>query len=117
MAGRPAAGARRLNGAAAATMRHRNKRHPHVSPPAPAPVSRRVCRRSHPCLRADDDAQAESKPKTRGPRKPVVDVDTEEVGEDSLLGASTLAKLNVTRKADDVPAADDAAPATDAAAG
>ena len=66
---------------------------------------------------ASADAQAERKPKTRGPRKPVVDVDTEEVGEDSLLGASTLAKLNVTRKADDVPAADDAAPATDAAAG
>ena len=52
---------------------------------------------------ASADAQAE-KPKTRGPRKPVVDVDTEEVGEDSLLGASTLAKLNVSRKGDDVVA-------------
>ena len=58
---------------------------------------------------ASADAQSE-KPKTRGPRKPVVDVDTEEVGEDSLLGASTLAKLNVSRKGDDV-AADDTATA------
>ena len=57
---------------------------------------------------ASADAQAE-KPKTRGPRKPVVDVDTEEVGEDSLLGASTLAKLNVSRKGDDVVAGDTAA--------
>ncbi|HUM26004.1 MAG TPA: 30S ribosomal protein S2, partial [Anaerolineales bacterium] len=57
---------------------------------------------------ASADAQSE-KPKTRGPRKPVVDVDTEEVGEDSLLGASTLAKLNVSRKGDDVAADDTAA--------
>lgn len=55
------------------------------------------------------EAQGEGKPKARGPRKPVVDVDTEEVGEDSLLGASTLAKLNVSRKGDDVVAADDVA--------
>ena len=60
---------------------------------------------------ASADAQTESKPKSRGPRKPVVDVDTEEAGEDTLLGASTLAKLNVSRKGDDAVAADDAAAA------
>jgi len=60
-----------------------------------------------------DEARAEAKPKTRGPRKPVVDADQDE-NEDILLGESTLAKLNVSRKADETPAASDA-PAADSA--
>ena len=52
-------------------------------------------------------AKSDGKPK-RGPRKPVVETDQEEVGDDALLGESTLAKLNVTRN-DDVVAGDGAA--------
>jgi small subunit ribosomal protein S2 len=48
------------------------------------------------------------KPKTRGPRKPVVETEQEESNEDILLGESTLAKLNVSRMVDDAPAATDA---------
>jgi small subunit ribosomal protein S2 len=51
-----------------------------------------------------DDAKSESKPKTRGPRKPIVETDQDENSEEILLGESTLAKLNVTRKVDEVPA-------------
>ena len=57
------------------------------------------------------ETKAEAKPRTRGPRKPVVETDQNE-NEDSLLGESTLAKLNVSRKVDDVPAVSDA-PALD----
>ncbi|MBI5943531.1 MAG: 30S ribosomal protein S2 [Chloroflexi bacterium] len=60
-----------------------------------------------------DEAKAEAKPRTRGPRKPVVETDQDE-NEDILLGESTLAKLNVSRKADEAPAASDA-PAADTA--
>ncbi len=59
----------------------------------------------------DADAKADGKPK-RGPRKHVVETDQEEVGDAALLGESTLAKMNVTRK-DDVVAD---APVTDAPA-
>lgn len=57
------------------------------------------------------------KPKTRGPRKPVVETE-QESSEDILLGESTLAKLNVSRMVDDAPAASDApvAKAEDASA-
>ncbi len=48
------------------------------------------------------------KPKTRGPRKPVVETEQEDSSEDILLGESTLAKLNVSRMVDDVPAVSDA---------
>jgi len=58
-----------------------------------------------------EQAAAEAKPKTRGPRKPVVETEDENMGDDILLGESTLAKLNVNRKADDVSPAEAAAPA------
>jgi small subunit ribosomal protein S2 len=55
------------------------------------------------------DVKSDGKPKSRGPRKPVVETDQDEnIGEDTLLGESTLAKLNVSRKVDDVPAASEA---------
>jgi small subunit ribosomal protein S2 len=47
------------------------------------------------------ETNIEAKPRTRGPRKPVVETEEENMGEDALLGESTLAKLNVTRKADE----------------
>jgi small subunit ribosomal protein S2 len=74
-----------------------------------------------------EEVKAEAnKSRTRGPRKPVVDTDQDET-EDILLGESTLAKLNVTRKVEetpavsdepgakieDAPAADDSAPAAE----
>jgi small subunit ribosomal protein S2 len=55
-----------------------------------------------------EDARSDGKPKTRGPRKPVVEAEQEESSEDILLGESTLAKLNVSRMVDDVPAVSDA---------
>jgi small subunit ribosomal protein S2 len=59
-----------------------------------------------------EDTKSEGKPKVRGPRKPVVETDQDEsMGEDVLLGESKLAKLNVTRKVDDAPAASDETPA------
>jgi small subunit ribosomal protein S2 len=48
------------------------------------------------------------KPKTRGPRKPVVEAEQEESNEDILLGESTLAKLNVSRMVDEAPVVSDA---------
>jgi small subunit ribosomal protein S2 len=56
-----------------------------------------------------EQAAAEAKPKTRGPRKPVVETEDENMGEDILLGESTLAKLNVSRKTDDPAPTDEAA--------
>jgi small subunit ribosomal protein S2 len=55
-----------------------------------------------------EEAKLDGKPKTRGPRKPVVETEQEESSEDILLGESTLAKLNVSRMVDEVPAANDA---------
>jgi small subunit ribosomal protein S2 len=52
-----------------------------------------------------EEIKADSKSKTRGPRKPVVETEDENIGEDILLGESTLAKLNVSRMVDEVPAA------------
>ena len=54
-----------------------------------------------------DDAKSEAKSKSRGPRKPVVDTDQDNVGEDSLLGESTLAKLSVSRKVEEAPVVSD----------
>jgi len=55
------------------------------------------------------DAKSDGKPKSRGPRKPIVETDSDEnVGDDALLGESTLAKLNVSRKVDDAPVVSDA---------
>lgn len=62
-----------------------------------------------------DEQKPEAKPKTRGPRKPVVDADQDE-NENSLLGESTLAKLNVSRKGDEVSTGGAAVTTTDAAA-
>jgi small subunit ribosomal protein S2 len=53
-----------------------------------------------------EDAKSDGKPKTRGPRKSVVETDQDE-NEDILLGESTLAKLNASRTVDDVPISDD----------
>ena len=54
-----------------------------------------------------EEVKSEDKPKTRGPRKPVVETDQDET-EDILLGESTLAKLNVSRKVEDAPVVSDA---------
>jgi small subunit ribosomal protein S2 len=52
-----------------------------------------------------DEAKTESKTRTRGPRKPVVETEDENMGEDILLGEATLAKLTVTRKVEEAPMA------------
>ena len=54
-----------------------------------------------------EDVKSDGKPKPRGPRKSIVDTELDESSEDILLGESTLAKLNVSRMVDDVPAASD----------
>ena len=53
-----------------------------------------------------EDVKPDGKSKSRGPRKSVVETEQDE-NEDILLGESTLAKLNVSRLVDDVPAASD----------
>jgi small subunit ribosomal protein S2 len=61
-----------------------------------------------------EEVNVDAKPKTRGPRKPVVETEDENMGEDILLGESTLAKLNISRKVDEVEVkteGDSAAPA------
>jgi small subunit ribosomal protein S2 len=59
------------------------------------------------------DAGSE-KPKSRPSRKAAVETEQDEnMGEDALLGEATIAKLNVTRKADDAPAATDAVEAAE----
>ncbi len=60
-----------------------------------------------------EDVKSDGKPKPRGPRKSVVETELDESSEDILLGESTLAKLNVSRMADDVPAANDAPAVSD----
>ena len=54
-----------------------------------------------------EDVKSDGKLKPRGPRKSVVDTEMDESSEDILLGESTLAKLNVSRMVDDVPAVSD----------
>ena len=61
-----------------------------------------------------EDVKSDGKPKPRGPRKSVVETDSDE-NEDILLGESTLAKLNVSRMVDDVPVVSDAPVADDSA--
>jgi small subunit ribosomal protein S2 len=61
-----------------------------------------------------EDVKTEGMPKARGPRKSVVETEQDESSEDILLGESTLAKLNVSRMVDDVPAAGDVAVTPDA---
>jgi small subunit ribosomal protein S2 len=60
-----------------------------------------------------EDAKSDGKPKLRGPRKSVVDTEQDE-NEDILLGESTLAKLNVSRMVDDVPATSEDVPSATA---
>jgi len=55
------------------------------------------------------DGKIEGKSK-RGTRKPIVETDQEEVGDDVLLGEATLAKLNVNRTEENT-GADTPAPA------
>src|SRR5436190_19624480 len=51
------------------------------------------------------DAKGDAR-KSRGPRKPVVETEQDDKGDEVLLGESTLAKMNVTRKPEDAaPAA------------
>lgn len=54
-----------------------------------------------------EDVKSDGKPKSRSSRKPVVEVEQDEtIGEDALLGESTLAKLNVSRQTEDTSPAD-----------
>jgi small subunit ribosomal protein S2 len=58
-----------------------------------------------------EEAKPERKGKSRAARKPAGEIEPEEeVGDEALLGEATLAKLNVTRQADE-PATPEAAPA------
>ncbi len=61
------------------------------------------------------EAKGESKPK-RGSRKPVVETESDDKGDEVLLGEATLAKMNVSRKAEDAPATTDASTETAAKA-
>ena len=60
------------------------------------------------------EAKLEGKPKTRPSRKPVVETEQDEMGDDVLLGESTLAKMNVGAKVEETKpeAKDDSAEAT-----
>lgn len=53
-------------------------------------------------------AEVKGERKSRGPRKPVVETEQDDKGDEVLLGEATLAKMNV-RKPEDVPAAAPAA--------
>jgi len=57
-----------------------------------------------------EEVKPEVKSKSRPARQPLAQAEAEEVGEAALLGESTLAKLTVSRKSDETPAAP-AAPA------
>ena len=50
------------------------------------------------------DLNSEGKPKSRPSRKPLVEAEQDEnMGDEALLGESTLAKLNVGRQVEDTP--------------
>ncbi len=53
------------------------------------------------------EVKSEGKPKSRPSRKPVVETETDEMGDDVLLGESTLAKMNVGPKANDAAPAEE----------
>jgi len=78
-----------------------------VAKVADAVIEGKAMRKEDEPEQAASDAKSDGKPKPRGPRKPVIDTDQDE-GESILLGESTLAKLNVSRKVDDVPEVSDA---------
>jgi small subunit ribosomal protein S2 len=70
-------------------------------------------------MRKDDGAEEEfvdvkSDTKSRPSRKPIVETEQDDMGDDALLGESTLAKMNVGRKADDAPAVAETPVVTDA---
>lgn len=50
------------------------------------------------------EAKGEAKSRGRGARKPVVETEQDDKGDEVLLGESTLAKMNVTRKPEEAPA-------------
>ncbi|HNK64503.1 MAG TPA: 30S ribosomal protein S2 [Anaerolineales bacterium] len=52
-----------------------------------------------------EEVKPEVKSKSRPTRQPLAQAEAEEVGEAALLGESTLAKLTVSRKSDETPAA------------
>jgi len=80
-----------------------------VAKVADAVLEGKAMRKEEEPEQVEDVKSAEGKSKTRGPRKPVEVDQDESMVEDVLLGESTLAKLNVTRKTDDVvPPAGDA---------
>ena len=72
-----------------------------VAKVADAVIEGKAMRKEDEPEQAASDAKSDGKPKPRGPRKPVIDTDQDE-GESILLGESTLAKLSVSRKVDDV---------------
>lgn len=69
-----------------------------VSKVADAVLEGKAMRKEDEADKGEETPAEASKPRTRGPRKPVVDPDQNE-SEDLLLGESTLAKLNVSREA------------------
>ena len=50
------------------------------------------------------EAKGEAKSRGRGARKPVVETEQDDKGDEVLLGESTLAKMNVTRKPEEAAA-------------
>jgi len=58
------------------------------------------------------DVKTEGKPKARPARKPVVETEQDEMGDDVLLGESTLAKMNVGAKASETAPVEEKKPET-----
>jgi small subunit ribosomal protein S2 len=58
------------------------------------------------------EVKIEGKPKSRPSRKPVVEIEQEEMGDDVLLGESTLAKMNVGAKANETAPVEEKKPET-----
>ena len=61
------------------------------------------------------EVKTEGKPKSRPSRKPVVETEQDEVGDDVLLGESTLAKMNVGAKAEEAAPVEEKAAKDDSA--
>jgi small subunit ribosomal protein S2 len=76
-----------------------------VAKVADAVLEGKAMRKEEDLDQPDSEAKAEM-PKSRPSRKPAGEAEQDEnMGEDVLLGEATLAKLNVSRKVDDTPAA------------
>jgi small subunit ribosomal protein S2 len=79
-----------------------------VAKVADAVLEGKAMRKEEDIDQQDADSQAE-KPRSRPSRKPAAEGEQDEnMGEDVLLGEATLAKLNVSRKVEDVPAVTEA---------